>query len=1002
MIKFRHFRLRLGPLSTPMRSELLMRAWLNTMLWLALVLVPGFALAQRPSKSVPTDAYYLGYPQLLDGEFGDAAAIYRRAGQTGMRAGDARWVDAICYHAMMGECYYRLGQLPQALEQYNNAIDHFLGNRDWLLRTEFPATITEQNPRNVATWGTTARVFRVGTYPRHYQTMVGRLDNQDVLQRGGVVANPEIYPVNVVEILRCFAQAIRRRTEIMGPVCQYDPLTLQLVDALSRRPGPPNHWSQCWLSLCLGLSYAAAEKDAQAVSELTQSLLAGGTYDHPLTAMGILELGKLSFKKGENDTAATLFMEATYAAVTFDQADILEEAFKSAVTSWAVAGKAGPFPPLANAIDWARQKQLRSLHTTLLTLAAEGALESNDARSAAQFLSRAKSAMTGSQLLASDVGARYNFVTAWLAFQTGKMDAGSTALAAAMAWQTTGSRRLFQIGLVDVAASSGNLTARVAELLYADTLREPLARDWLVDPHDTLAVLSTPHPLPFEHWFEICLARKDTAKALEVADRLRRHRFYSTVPLGGRLEALRWVLEAPVELISQEAKLQKQALLIKFPVYEQAVQKVREIKGNLQQLPPDGQDRTKALAELSKFVLVQELILREMAVRRDPSDFSFPPLRETSDIQQGLPDGTLMLAYLATSRQVHAFAVTNKQMGHWVVEKPGTLKSDLQEMLTSWGLFDRTQQIASDDLKNDAWWAPAERLGAALTNQMKPEDWQAYTDLVVVPDKLFWHIPFEALPAGTGSKESLLARVNVRYVPTAALALPDGRPSPRAPKTVLVLGRPTPRDPEANIARASAEALPNDMVVERWTQDLPAPSYLARQLCDRLLVMADIEDSDKGPYAWAPMVLDRNKQGSQLVDWFSLPWGGPHATAFTSFHTAAETSLKKGGNGDEIFLTVCGLMAAGSRTIVLSRWRMGGSSTIDLMREYHQELGYTSAAKSWRRSVRLMQESNLLVETEPRIRGNARDALSGQHPIFWAGYILCDTGNEPKKEEPQP
>jgi hypothetical protein len=783
----------------------------------------------------------------------------------------------------------------------------------------------------------------------------------------------------------------------MGPVCQYDPLTVQLLDALSRRPGPPNHWCQCWLSLCLGLGYAAAEKDAQATSEITQSLLAGGTFEHPLTAMGLLELGKLAFKKGENDTAATMFMEATYSAVLYEQNDVLEEAFKWAHASWIVSGKSGPMPPLANAIEYSRQKGLRSLNTTLLILAAEGSLDVGDSASATQLLGKAKQAMLQSDLLGADVGSRYNYTAAWLAFQTGKLDAGSASLSDAMKWQTVGSKRLFQIGLVDVAAAASQVTTRVAELLYANTLREPTARDWIVDPQDTLAVISTPHPLPYEHWFDICLLQKETGKAIEVADRLRRHRFFTTISMGGRLEALRWVLAAPSELLPNEAKLQRQALLLKFPAYDHAAQKVKELHDQLEKLPAESPDRTKLLAEQNKFIQMQELILREICVRREPSEFVFPPITPTSDLQKKLPEKTLMLVYLFTSRQVHAFAVTSKQIGHWVIDKPEAVRSDLQAMYQSWGLYERLHQVTTNDLAAETWRTPADRITTALTNT-QPADWDKYDELVVVPDKFVWHVPFETLPAGTGSKEPLIARARVRCVPYASLAIPDQRLSPRTPKTVLVLGRPASRDPKELAERAANDSMPPGLVVEKWNESLPGPSSLSRQLCDRLLVMGDVEDSEKGPYAWAPLVIDRNKPGSQLVDWFALPWDGPLEVAFPQFHTAAEYSLKKGGTGDEIFLAVSGLMASGSRTVLLGRWKMGGVSTIDLMREYHQELGHTSAAQAWRRSVRLLQENDYHVDLEPRLKPS-RDAVSGKHPIFWAGYLLCDTGSDPEELE---
>ena len=75
-----------------------------------------------------------------------------------------------------------------------------------------------------------------------------------------------------------------------------------------------------------------------------------------------------------------------------------------------------------------------------------------------------------------------------------------------------------------------------------------------------------------------------------------------------------------------------------------------------------------------------------------------------------------------------------------------------------------------------------------------------------------------------------------------------------------------------------------------------------------------------------------------------MPWGGPEQILLPGFHTAAESSLRRTGSGNELFLATCGLMANGARTVLLSTWRTGGQSSFDLVREFAQELPHTSAA----------------------------------------------------------
>jgi hypothetical protein len=186
----------------------------------------------------------------------------------------------------------------------------------------------------------------------------------------------------------------------------------------------------------------------------------------------------------------------------------------------------------------------------------------------------------------------------------------------------------------------------------------------------------------------------------------------------------------------------------------------------------------------------------------------------------------------------------------------------------------------------------------------------------------------------------------------------------------------------------------------------PAPSSVYGTLFQRLIVLDDILPSDQDPYGWPPAPIDRNKAGGLLSDWLALPWGGPDVILLPGFHTAAEDSLKRahrGPPGNEMFLSVCGLMASGARTVLLSRWRAGGQTSFDLVREFAQELPRTSPASAWQRAVMLVTDSRLNIEAEPRIkRGATEEAPKGDHPFFWAGYMLVDCGTAPEKPEPKP
>jgi hypothetical protein len=94
------------------------------------------------------------------------------------------------------------------------------------------------------------------------------------------------------------------------------------------------------------------------------------------------------------------------------------------------------------------------------------------------------------------------------------------------------------------------------------------------------------------------------------------------------------------------------------------------------------------------------------------------------------------------------------------------------------------------------------------------------------------------------------------------------------------------------------------------------------------------------------------------------------------------------------------LMASGARTVLLTRWRTGGQTNLEIVREFVQELPDNSAAAAWQRSIALARELPLDASQEPRLKklDDTTEATKASHPFFWAGYMLLDTGTHPAHE----
>lgn len=977
-------------------------AFFGVFAWSAPVVAQGAG-----TRSVPNDAYFQMFGGYYEGDFQTGVRAFRESARGGLVSVDGRWVDSVCYYTMIGECLYQMGDLAGALDQYDSACKQFLAHRDWLLRVEFPPGVDpENNPRVNITWGASQRGMKIGRYPEKYQVLQGRLDNAAVAQQGGVIAPPSLRPVNVMEICRCVALAIRRRGELMGPTCEHHPLTTQLVNDLSRRPAAPNHWSQALVEIQYGLALSSANKQVQAVSELQRGLLAGGVYDHPLTSLALLELGRIAFDQEKYDVAQNFFLEATYSAAWFDRMEVIEEGFRQAQLTHIVSGQQGVLP-VGPAVTWAKQKRLRTLQTTLLTGMAENMLAAGDLNGAANTIGLAKGAMGRAECANGTIGCRLNYVAARIQLAQGNNTGGAGSLIAALNYQKKASLGLFQIGIADSMFLAGAVTERLADVLYANVLREPRPRDWQIDPLDTMAVQATPHALAMEHWFELALTRKELEKALEIADRIRRHRFHAILPLGGRLLALRWVLQAPKELLDEPAQLQRQDLLNRFAAYNDLNNQATAARQALEQLPllPADDAEKKQQADLFlKLGVVsgsQESLLNQIAIARVAAEQPFPPIRAVKDTQREIPEGSLVLAFFQTSRNMHAFAYTNNQYAYFTLDNPAKLRTELIDLLKKLNLHDRNQPVAIEDLQNDAWKTPAAAILKKLSNSARPEDWAKYKELIIVPDGFLWYVPFESLPLpGSPDGAALISHLNIRYAPTMSLVGGDKRGAKPLSRTAIIAGKMLPRDDAAvaiGVADQLAAALPGSTV---FPESMPAPGSLFGTQFERLVMLTDIEDGDKLPFGWSPLQLDRGKPGGALSDWMTLPWGCPEQLVLPTFHTATEFGLKKGGTGEEMFLSICGLMASGSRTMLLSRWRVGGRSTADFVREYAQELPHLPPAEAQRRSITLLRGTALDPREEGRLRVPATlDEFKPEHPFFWGGYMLVDSSAYQPREK---
>jgi CHAT domain-containing protein/tetratricopeptide (TPR) repeat protein len=982
---------------------------LGLMSCILLLFVAASSAAQGLGASeIPSMRYYASIDgEYFDGEFERALETFNDERRGAIKKPGMLWLDSICYYSMMGECYYHMGQLEKALDCYTTAIQLYVQHNDWLILVDF------QNPRPAnlrpCPWGTSSRGAKMGDFPRSMSIMQGEINVTAQIERGGLVQQAIKIPIHVSEIIRCTCLAIRRRTELLGPLSPEDPLTKDLVDVLSRRPGPPNHWSQAWIDVQLGLALIAAGKPTEAIPALNRAIVASGQYDHPLTPTVLVELGRLALDRGDYKTAIGYLNEAGISAYFYD-ANIIEESLLLGTVAHLASNTAGLYAPIPAVAVWAKTKGYRHLQASLLLNAAECSLADRQSRDAAKSLGDAKLLATRRGMGLGMIGARYGYLLATLHFQEGRLLDGYQELTQAMTFMQLGSRWLFQLGRLDRHALAGNisinssLTPRAAMDMYEFLLRDPTSLDWALRPMEALAYLKTPHPQSYEHWFLIAVSRKDQDRALEIADLSRRHRFHSSLQFGGRLLSLRTILEAPDQELPRELLLERQNLRTEYATYEAMSQQAAQIRRELKAIPLTAPDQDTSFKQRKLFEQwqqasdKQEALLREIAVRRDAASLVFPPVRPLKQIREALPEGHAILAFYRAKGEIYGFLLNRDDYALWRLPS-AKLSRSLVTALRDMGQYDGNRQFTVEELADQKWKESSRTLLRTILEGSRADLATEFPELVIIPDDVLWYVPFETLQVEVnGQLRPLIDRFRIRYMPTVSLAMQSGAPSGDSPgtQTHVALGRLFMRD-DGSLSRTAferiAQAVPR--TIEFPSSPLPAPTSLLAPLVTNLIVLDDIRPAQGDPYAWSPLQAERGRPGNTLADWLSLPLGGPAVVMLPGYHTPAEDTLKSApaaAPGQDMFLAVCGLMATGTRTILLSRWRCGGQTSVGFVQEFAQELPHTTPADAYQRAVLVTAGSRLELDREPRVREARQAAPMANHPFFWGGFMLIDPG----------
>jgi len=713
-------------------------------------------------RPIPSDRYYRGVKLIEEGDFTKAALFYQEELRDAVRIGTDQWLDSLCYYAMLGEACYQAGELDEALKNFNAALALSLQYPKWLSRVTYASGVSTV-AKPASPWGASRRVVPLGVFPPKATIVVGDKITQDRLKKGGAMMEQRAVSIDAAEIIRCTMLATRRRGEILGPLAPFDPKSEEILNLYAKRSVPPNHWSITWLDVLFGIALVQNGRDDDARRVLGEALLMGGQYDHQFTGVALYELGNLYLAAEKPREAAECYYEASISAFHYGDRLLVEESLRRYANARRAAGGNGdPDPVLRNAYLWAKSHKLPLESTSFGLEVAEDMFAAGQTKAAVSALGALNATMkatSGRGLRSSRAADRWNYLQALVHYASGDVAAGDAALKTVVEGERLRSTWALQLRRLDryVAgglSSNGPITPRNAADLYAVLLREPTAVDWGFRPTESIAIRSLAPPEAYERWFRLLFERDLKDKAFEVAERIRRERFYSTQKYGGRLVSLRYLLTADDALLTTANQTARQAILLAYPALEASLKASKETAAALDALPTvprdaDGRDRqTQLFARLDKLAKEQEAAFRCVVAGRDYVPNVFPPALSVADVQKRLPNETAILSFLDAEGETFGFMIGQNCLDSWRVGPTDRVGAAVSTFLRSLGCVEGTRQVVSADLKEARWKSQGAKLREIVlgASDVEAERFNVvFSKLVVVPDSVLWYLPFEAL-----------------------------------------------------------------------------------------------------------------------------------------------------------------------------------------------------------------------------------------------------------------
>jgi hypothetical protein len=384
----------------------------------------------------------------------------------------------------------------------------------------------------------------------------------------------------------------------------------------------------------------------------------------------------------------------------------------------------------------------------------------------------------------------------------------------------------------------------------------------------------------------------------------------------------------------------------------------------IEELNPEGSsdERMQQLRQLSRTYedALVKAFSQVQSVDREFASLQSAKTVSVEELQEILPENTLLLEYYMARNRFYVCLVTQKQFKIVALSDVNGIREKLRLLQLQLAKFrlgpDYIQPLEKALLQ--ATQAHLEELYALLIAPIR--DQLTAEHLIIVPHAFLHYLPFHALSDG---ERYIIDDFSVSYAPSSSIfAVCQKKPLRNDDGDTLILAVPDARAPfieeEAHFV-ASAMGNARLFMGEQATEEqlrLHGP-------CSRFIHIAT-----HGYFRQDNPMFSSIRLGNSLLSLFDLYQ--LHFDAELVTLSGCGTGMNVVIGGDELIGLVRGLLYAGAQTLMVSLWEVHDQSTAEFMRDFYQ---------SYRTSA---NKANALRSAVLKLKEKHR------HPYYWAAFAL--------------